>query len=80
MQKNSRHEIAEDLLLRAVTVVGLPGVADGESVETQHIGDGHLADCGAEQVGALIRADAHQEAAVAATFNDQSIGLKNGEE
>ncbi len=52
-------------------------MADGESVETQHIGHGHLADCGAEQVGPLIRADAHQEAAVTATFNNQPVGLKN---
>lgn len=72
LRKDPRHEIAKDLLFWDIPVVRLPGVADGETVETQHVCHRHQTNRGTEEVGALIGADAHQQTTITATLYHQS--------
>ncbi len=49
-------------------------MADGELVEAQHIGDGHLADNAAEQIWSLICAHGDEQTPVTASLDGQLRG------
>ena len=53
----------------------LPGPADGELVEAQHVHDADLRDGAGEEVGALIDHGADQQPAIAATHQGEARGL-----
>ena len=57
--------------LVAAAVLGGPRVPNGELLETQQVGDWHLADDAGVEVGSLVGAGCYEEASVRAALHDE---------
>lgn len=63
--------------LVTVAVFGGPGVADGELVEAEHVGDWHLTDHSCVEVWPLVGAGGDEEATVGTTLDNKVLVIRD---